>query len=192
VSIQTIAIIGGTAWLAALTVTVLATVRQVAIVMVRLDRDAGPAVPVDDGLEVGSRVAEPVTRHIAPVPDRPSFVLVLAAVCQPCHELAGGLVDVDTSAPMVALVSGAEGSLADELAGRLPPSVRTVTREDAGAAVGALQVSTTPFVFEIRSGKVAAKAAVRGLDHLKDFISEAETVSTAELWPEPKVVTHAV
>jgi hypothetical protein len=183
-----VALVAVAAWLLVLTISLLATIRQIALVMVRLDTDAGTAAPVDDGIDVN----EPAPAELLPLlpehPELPSFVLVLAGVCNPCRELAPRLDEVRTSLTLTVLVTGSHEQLVDEVADMLPASARSVVGETASTAVSALRIRTTPFAFEFRDGRLAAKAAIRDIDHLKSYVEEAENVSTSKLWPPLEVV----
>jgi hypothetical protein len=85
------------------------------------------------------------------------------------------------------LVAGGDQRLASELIALLPDAVRTIGGDAARDPIAALSISTTPFVFEFRDDRLAAKAAVRGFDHLARYVSEAESVPTSELWPDLEV-----
>jgi thiol-disulfide isomerase/thioredoxin len=186
-ALETTLVVGLGVWMLLLTVTVLVVVRQIAVVMLRLDRDGSGSAPVDDGIDVGSAVPGAVAGVLDTVGDRPSFVLVLAAVCGPCRELAPQLRAVEPTTPLTVLVVGGDERLAGELVALIPTDTRTVTGAAARDAAAALEISTTPFVFEVRDERIAAKAAVRGFDHLAQYINEAESVMTSELWAAGEV-----
>jgi thiol-disulfide isomerase/thioredoxin len=180
-ALETTVVVVLAAWMLVLTVTLLVAIRQIAVIMLLLDRDGEGPAPVDDGIDVGSELPTSVARLIDPLPDRPSFVLVLAAVCGPCRELAPQLDAVSTSTPLTVLVVGGDPRLAGELAQLVPSPIRTVTGGAARDASTALGITTTPFVFEFREQRLAAKAAVRGLEHLQRYVDEAEAVTTSDL-----------
>jgi len=176
------------AWLAAVTLVTLLLVRQVGLVTVRLDRDLQGAAPVEDGLEVGDPVPEPV-RAWLDGRGGPQFILILGAVCGPCRELAADLEDRSVGSPVLAIISGNPSS-ARTLQEALPAAIPSMLDPTAHAAVRALAISTTPFVFEVRGGRIAAKAALRGAEHLERFIGDAETVPDEELLPLLEVKGH--
>jgi hypothetical protein len=176
------------AWLAALTLLGLLLVRQVGLMTVRLDRDLHGAAPVEDGLAVGDPIPEPI-RSWLDGRGGPQFILVLGAVCGPCRELAEDLDGRAIGSPVLAVISGNPGS-ARRLQEALPAAIPSMLDPAAHAAVRALGISTTPFVFEVRGERIAAKAALRGADHLERFIGEAESVPDEELLPVLEVKGH--
>jgi hypothetical protein len=184
-----VALVAVATWLLVLTITLLATIRQLALVMVRLDAEGQTAAPVDDGMDINEPAPAEVADLLEPDPEQPSFILVLAGVCSACREIAPRLGELPAGARIVVLLAGADDGLVGELADMLPPSVRAIRGEPATAAVTALRIRTTPFIFEFRDGRLAAKAAVRDVDHLKRYLEEAETVRTSELWPDLEVVS---
>lgn len=188
-TLELVAMVIVAGWLAVLTVVALLLVRQIGLLTVRLDRDAQATAPVGDGLAVGQEIPE-MMRPWLDEHTGPQFILVLGAVCAPCREIADELQDASLKSPVLALISGRRAP-AQALRDMLPSTVRTVLDPDAEAAVRGLAISTTPFVFEVRGRRIAAKAALRGTDHLERFISEAEAVPTEELQPILEVKAHA-
>ncbi len=175
-------VVAAVVWLSLLTFVILLLVRQIGLITVRLDRERDDARPVSDGLEMGSEVPAQVAELIEPgEAESPAFVLVLAAICNPCRDLLEGLDGFAPRSPIVALVSGPEAP-ARALAETIPPYITAVRDPEADRAIRALEIGTTPFVFEVRANRVAAKAALRGADHFIRFVREAETVTTTELW----------
>lgn len=159
-------------WLLALTVVVMLVVRQVALVTIRLDRGRDQAAPVRDGLPIGSELP-PAAVEVVPAQDAgPSFLLILAAICGPCRELARSLRDLPLAGRAAAVISGSP-DLAAELAAQLPDGIRVVLDPAAEAVVSELAISTTPFVFEVRDGRIAAKVAVQGPEHLSSFVGDS-------------------
>lgn len=80
----------------------------------------------------------------------------------------------------MALASGRAETI-EMLTSAIPDWVKVVRDPEALAAIRTLDVVTTPFVFEVREGRVAAKAALRDAEHLLEFITEAESVPTSRL-----------
>jgi hypothetical protein len=178
---MTIALIGLAAWCAILTLIVLACIRQIAILDVRVDRQLFSGTePVEDGLELGQPVPAEVAALIPAPAAGPWFVVLLSSTCTTCRDLAFEMQHFDLDAPVLGLVAG-RSEVADVIAEVLPAGVTTTRDPQATAAAAALAVKTTPFVFEFRRGTLVAKAAVRGADHLKRFMAEAGTVSDEEL-----------
>lgn len=169
-------------WIAVLTLTAVLLVRQVALLTVRLDRIGEEGRPVGDGLAVRDEVPAEVARLLPSAGEEdPSFVLILGAVCNPCRELLEQMAGIVPESPICALIAG-RSPAATSMMELVPDGISCVGGPDAAAAVDALHISTTPFVFEVRSNRIAAKAALRGAEHLVRFIGEAESVSTSDLW----------
>lgn len=169
-------------WCAVLTLVVLACIRQIAVFGLRIDKTLFSGTePVDDGLELGSPIPPEVTELFAGIPtDGPSFLVLMSSTCTTCRDLAFELSDTTFDRPVVTLVAG-RSELVDIIVAALPVSTTVVRDPEATLAAKALDIKTTPFVFEFRRGELAAKAALRGADHLKRFIGEAATVSDSDL-----------
>jgi hypothetical protein len=170
------------AWCAVLSVVVLACIRQIAVLGLRIDKTLFSGTdPVDDGIALGSRVPPQVAELFGALPaGGPSFLVLMSSTCTTCRDLAVELSDTVFAAPVVTLVAG-RSELVGVVVDALPASTAVVRDPQATAAARALDVKTTPFVLEFRRGEVAAKAAPRGADHLKRFIGEAAAVSDEEL-----------
>jgi hypothetical protein len=170
-AIAVAALVLAAVWLVALTVVVMLLVRQVGLVTIRLDRAREQSSPVNDGLATGSDLPESAV-GVLPEDAEPAYLLILAAGCHPCRELADSMHDMPLSRA-VAIVSGRLDRAAD-LAGRLPRWLPATFDPQAATIVEELHVSTTPFVFEVRDGRIAAKAVVRGADHLASFLVRSQ------------------
>jgi hypothetical protein len=159
-------------WLASLTVVAILVVRQIGLITIRLDRARAEGAPVLDGLAVGTPLPAVADASLPPDTGGPRYLLILAAVCGPCRELADGMHRFPLAGRATAVISGFD-DLAAELATRVPDGVRVVTDPVAAAVADALAVSTTPFVFEVREGRVGAKAVLRGPEHLEAFLERS-------------------
>lgn len=179
----TTALIGMAVWCAVLTLVVLACIRQIAVLGLRVDKSLfSGAEPVDDGLELGAPAPREVQALFEgrPTGNGPSFVVLMSSTCTTCRDLAFELTGTTFDAPVATLVAG-RSELVDMIVEALPASTTVVRDPLATSAAQALDVKTTPFVFEFRRGQLAAKAALRGADHLKRFVTEAQTVSEDDL-----------
>ena len=124
-------VVAAVVWLSLLTFVILLLVRQIGLITVRLDRERDDARPVSDGLEMGSEVPAQVAELIEPgEAESPAFVLVLAAICNPCRDLLEGLDGFAPRSPIVALVSGPEAP-ARALAETIPPYITAVRDPEA-------------------------------------------------------------
>jgi hypothetical protein len=171
------AVIALGALLGGLCLVCLLLVRQVGLLTVRLDRMGDANRPVHDGLDVGASAPTAITDAIMPAASGPTYILVFAAICGPCRELAVGLPKVapPSDPRTMALISGGTKELGEGLAALLPDWVAVIEDPAATDLVNALQVETTPFIFEITRGEVSAKAALRGAEHLMAFLQEGES-----------------
>jgi thiol-disulfide isomerase/thioredoxin len=157
------------AWLAVLTLVAVLVVRQIGLLTVRLSVAGRAAALNADGIEVGSRLPEPVTSALPELnEERTSYVLMLSANCEPCRELAHDLSGHLLEEPIVALVPGKE-ELAEQVAEMLPPAVKTVLDPLADELGQALDIHSTPFVLEVRGGVVTEKSYVH--DGVSDFLA---------------------
>ncbi|HEV3000932.1 MAG TPA: hypothetical protein VGW75_09365 [Solirubrobacteraceae bacterium] len=180
-----VAIVAAGLWLAAATIALLALVRQVALLTLRLDRmEEGPTL---DGISVGSAAPPAVKAAVPEATEGRAHVLVLSATCAPCRELADELESVPVDDPVVALIGGETPSAA-AIGERLPPPIRVVLDPEASQAVDRLDLRTSPFLFTFDDGTVADKASVRNAAHLSALL-EASRRRQAEI-QHPMEVTH--
>jgi hypothetical protein len=177
-SLETVALVLVAAWLALISVLVLLLVRQVGLITVRLDRARSAGAPVADGLAVGEHLPPEVTDRLPDtVAQTRGYLLVLGAVCQPCRQLLDDLRDARFDAPVHAVVSGSTEH-ADAVMELVPDTMQAVTEPAATAIVHALEIESTPFVFEVKEGQITAKAMVRGAEHLLAFIDDGAAKGT--------------
>lgn len=155
-------------WLGALTLAVLAMVRQVALVTLRLDR-ADEARDLD-GLSIGSAVPDEVASVLPAGAHARTFLLMLEADCGPCRDLADGLHDQRFDERIVAIVAGDE-TRAASIASRLPETFAAVMGAPAAAAVKALDVATSPFLFLVENGEIAGKNGPRNAAHFRALVT---------------------
>jgi hypothetical protein len=155
------AVVAVAVWLVVATVVMILLVRQVGLLTLRADRaDEGPRL---DGISVGRDVPEAVSALLPGVRDRAN-VLILGATCGPCRELVDNLAPARITATTVAVIEGDEAA-AEGVASRLPSGIRRVTGARAAAAMKALDLQTTPFLFLVDDGVVVGKDVVRSADH---------------------------
>ena len=181
-ALGTTALVLAAVWMGALTVVAILIVRQIAIVMVRLDR-IGTGVmtlptyePMSEGPELGSQLPAEVARALPELGSGTSHVLLLSATCSPCRDMAEGLGRADLAAirkrsRVVALVPG-RAELADGVAAMLPTGIRQVRDPQATALANQLSIQRVPFALRVEAGKVTAKAPP--LDSTKDLLQFME------------------
>ncbi len=170
-------------WLLVLTVVSVLIVRQIALLTVRLDRLFDRNAPADDGLGIGAQIPDEISGILDAAPDQPTYLLVLGASCVPCRQLSLQLGYADLLPDnIIALISGhAEHRAA--IVELLPASIRTITDPKARELIDALEVSTTPFCFEIQRERIRGKTVLDDVDEFKRFTSEAVALSLTEVAP---------
>ncbi|CAA9564346.1 MAG: hypothetical protein AVDCRST_MAG49-2767 [uncultured Thermomicrobiales bacterium] len=170
-TIGVVAIVLAGLWLAALTVVVVLVVRQVALIMVRLERStaasgdvniAEPTYdydPTTDGLAVGSRVPDDVAQELPELGSGTTQLLLLSAHCNPCREMAVqlGRRPVGAFGRVVALVPGTP-ALADGVVDALPAGIRPIRDPVATGIAKSLEIRRVPFALRVEGGVIAAKA----------------------------------
>ena len=144
-------------WLAVLTFVVLALVRQLGLVVVRL-RTGETRIDLDgDGPEIGSLATLASLPSGALTGDH--VLVIMSATCAPCRDLSLGLRRIESEIPSGVLVMLAgESTLAQAMAGLLPSNVEVFFDPVAQATADALNVSTTPFALDLSDTRVEGKA----------------------------------
>lgn len=180
----TIALVLAAIWMGLLTLAVVLTIRQVAILMVRLDR-LGEGVgaigsfydPMAEGPEIGSRLPDEVARSLPELGSGTTHLLLLSATCGPCRDMAEGLgrAGIPKEGRVLALIPGRR-ELADGLVAMLPAGVRHVRDPQATALARGLSIQRVPFALRVESGTVTAKAPP--LDSTADLIQFIEKRAT--------------
>lgn len=176
-------------WLLALTVLLVLTVRQFALLTVRLDTLGQHATDppqgedydvLNDGLPVGARVPAEVLEAIPDAMDGTVYVLLISALCRSCRLLAADIEDRRQSftAPFVALVPG-PAAVAREIVAMLPPGTRAIHDPVAGTlAQTHLAVRSTPFLLRVERGTLTAKSFVGSVADLAGFMTQYPPVTT--------------
>jgi hypothetical protein len=113
----------------------------------------------DDGPEIGSTLPEDVA-EVMPEGE-PAYLLLISAGCDPCRELVAELDGHRFEQKVVALVPGRQEQ-AGELAALLPPSIRVVLDPEATELAESLDLESTPFALEVKSGTVSRKVHLYG------------------------------
>lgn len=88
-----VAVVVAGVWLGALTLVVILTVRQIALLTARLDHAAtlapSPSYSLaDEGPKIGSRIEETVLRWVPELAAPKAHLLLLSSTCGPCREFA--------------------------------------------------------------------------------------------------------
>jgi hypothetical protein len=167
-ALGTVAVVLLAVWLGAISIALLATVRQVALLTLRLDRE--DKARELDGLSIGSSVPAEVASVLPNGTHERTFLLLLEAECGPCRELVDGIHGQEFEERVVAVIVG-EQSRAQALAERLPPSFSPVLGDEATAALKSLDVATSPFLFLVEGDAVAGKNGPRNAAHFRTLVT---------------------
>lgn len=157
--LETFAVAAAAVWLALLSLVLVLVVRQLGILTVRLDATSPVTARSDDGPEIGSDLPQEAAAVLADVRDGVRYLVLMAATCRPCRELAAELGERDLDARFLALVPGRE-QLADGLISLLPAQLRVIRDPVATEVAESLGITSTPFAVEVEDGKVSGKAYV--------------------------------
>lgn len=164
-------------WLGILSVVLLLTIRQIALLSARLDRNV--PLPLDrDGLDIGAMVPDEVIQTLPQLADGTIYLLLLSSTCSTCREVASSFGAHDGEEQIVALVPGPE-ELADALIGELPERMTTIRDPIATEVASKMQLETTPFAFEIDGGKVSGKAYLHSYEDYLDLSTFKSRVENA-------------
>ena len=166
-------------WLGVLTLVIILTIRQIALLTVRLSMvNTVPDAPVftddtfslaDDGPDVGSSIPEEVVSLLPGLPELVegrAYVLLISATCTSCRKLAAELRGHRFQRPVIALVPGSE-ELARGLVQLLPAGMHIVRNPEATRVAKSLQIRSTPFAVAIENGTITKKAYMY---HAADFV----------------------
>lgn len=169
-------------WLSILSIVLLLTVRQIALLTERLDK-AGTSTSLDrDGIDIGVVVPDKVIAALPQLADGRTYLLLLSSICGPCREMATALGRHAFEDDIVALVPG-PAELAETLIAELPSTVLAIADPVATDVASHLQLESTPFAFAIEGGRVTGKAYLHSDDDFLDlltFQTEAQVVDLAQ------------
>ena len=194
---QTAALVVVAIWLGLVTLVLVLVVRQVALLMARVERgdSSVPLSPMplsQDGLQIGSTIPREVLDTVPEANDEVVYLLVLSSTCGPCRELVPKLERHTFAQPMVAIVPG-PAEAANEFLNVLPPYMRVVVDPEATAIANMLEVESTPFAMEVESGVVTGKAYLHedtDLVNLIDARASSDARDVAQAMKEVKSHVH--
>ena len=184
-------------WMALLTIVSILAIRQIGLLTIRLDvalahagRDIANAGPL-----LGSEVPSAAVSILPELRVEHRIVLLLSAGCAPCQSLAAdlGSQPLVDSTTVIALVPG-DNAQAQKLIYALPNDIQSIRDPVAGELTTIFQLTTSPFVVEIRDGKITRKSVVAQAVDLRDFLvldSAESFVQTRHATVRQEVVSHA-
>jgi hypothetical protein len=175
-TLEVVALVAVAGWLALLTLGLLLTIRQVALVMVRLDTGATES---DDGPMIGMPVPREAIDVLPDLDLELRYLLFLTPNCGPCGTLASELDDPRLAEqPVIAVLRGDERGAGD-LGARLPSRMARIEDPDASVIAESLRVRGAPFAVQVEHGIVSGRAVVAGADDLVRLV-DAHAYSDAE------------
>jgi hypothetical protein len=167
-------------WLAVLTVVVLASVRQIALLDLRVELGS-PNRAASDGPEIGSDLPESAAAALSTVNgDGPSYLLFVSPTCAPCVEIASQLHHREMPRPVYALFSG-DDRMASDFDAMFPPHIETLRDPIASDVAQALNINVTPFALQVENHVITGRAHLRSADDLVQLIEAYAVSDAAEL-----------
>ncbi len=203
VTLVTIVLIVFGVWLAALTLVTGLTVRQIALLTLRLsmwadqntDQMEPTSVPSfwldNDGPEVGSQIPVEVVKQLPELERERIYILLLSSTCTPCRKVAIEVAKhrFDPSTSIMALVPGPE-DLANALIEILPPEIHTIRNPVAVSIAQSLNIKSTPFALAIENGIVVKKAYMHRSTDFSHFVEEKVPSEASKTDHSHKEVTY--
>lgn len=194
----TIALVVAAVWLAVLTIVVMASVRQVAL-LTQWVNERGASQ--DDGLDVGAALSEEAQLAIPELRQGLCYVVFLGGDCQPCREFA---VEASRDEELhkhaedlrvVTVVTGTPRQV-EGISRLLPRWFRVIEGDEATRLTDEFMVQTTPSVYETEQGAVTGRAvAGYGVVNFVNLIHARATSDAAEFagsHPADALQIHAV
>lgn len=179
----TIALVVAAVWLSVLTIVVMASVRQLAL-LTQWVKERGSSQ--DDGLDVGAVLSDEAQLAIPELHDGLCYVVFLGGDCQPCREFAveasrdEELTKRRDDLEVVAVVTGSQRQ-AEGMSRLLPSWFRVIRGEEAAHLTDEFLVQTTPSVYEAERGAVTGRAvAGYGVVNFVNLIHARATSDAAE------------
>lgn len=177
-----------TVWLAVLSLAVLLTIRQIAILTVRADNVSSMDMN-DDGMQLGLEVPIEVIQEL-PDLQRTGVVVLMSSTCGPCREVASTMDGLAVADPITVLLTGDEEQRR-VVAALLPASVLIVEDPVAARLAELLQIRSSPFAMRISERIVVGKAYLSESRTLERLYGPAPEVGTRNsLTSDLEVVGH--
>ncbi len=163
-------------WLLAVTVAVLALVRQIGLVTVRLEYRPSPAP--DGGPMIGSRVPAAAREVVPELELGRVAILFLSPTCAPCAQIAPELGSFRQQ--VIAAVPGTDEAAA-EFARLIPAQMRVIRDPDATKLGHAFEVQGAPFLVAAEAGIVSGKAYLSTVEDLGRFFEKYDESNVSEI-----------
>jgi hypothetical protein len=165
--IETTALVVLGAWTGVLTLAVLLSVRQIALLTHRVNIANEFFSFAHDGPEVGLKLSPALRAAIPALNEQmPTYLLNISATCAPCRELAVELGGRPFDERVVALLSGSD-ELASAVIELLPESFSIIRDPQATELAELLQIKSTPFTVVVEGGFVVGKSYVNSVSDLE-------------------------
>jgi hypothetical protein len=186
--LETVALVLVAVWLALLTLVVVLLVRQLGLIVARLEDDPSAFSLANDGPPIGDELPGEVATALPSVNGGPSYLMLMSATCGPCRRLATDLQDTLLGVPVTALVPGRE-ELAASLIELLPAEIHVVRDPEASELAERLGIRSSPFGVALDGATVSGKSYLNRVADLMRLIHSQETAGPA-LEAAPMEVTH--
>lgn len=171
-TMETVALVVASAWMAILTLVVLLLVRQVGLIAARLEESGTMFSLADDGLPIGSKVPDEAVLLLPDLAAGVTHLVVMAASCAPCRTLVADLNAHPTEHEFVALVPGSQ-ELAETITASLPAGAVSVLDPVAKELSNLLSVRSTPFGLEITDQVVTSKRFLTSAADLERLMEDS-------------------
>lgn len=153
--VASVAVVLMAAWLLVLTLGLVLSIRQIAILSQRVSAGASFDLE-DDGLHLGTELPRELVAELGH-DSEPFYVLLISAGCGSCREIAHDLRDQPLPSSVIALVPGQE-ELADRVIELLPPAYTMIRDPRASEIARELSIKSTPYALAIADRVVRGKA----------------------------------
>lgn len=177
---ELVALVAASIWLGVITIVLLMMIRQISLLTLRISRTS-QAVPIveddfsiaDDGPQVDSAIPNEATTILPELHRGETILLLVAATCRGCRELAADLSKSHVEFTIMAMVPGPP-ELADAVVGLLPSGMQVMRDPEATRLADALSIQSTPFAVVLKEGKVTAKSYIsNGKADLMELVRNA-------------------
>ncbi|MGB1583891.1 MAG: hypothetical protein ACPHCI_08910 [Solirubrobacterales bacterium] len=180
--------IGGVAliWLILLTIGVLACVRQVALLSAGQFAGSEQAPKMDDqviGPAIGTELSDELLTRLGYSGDPgPLISIFVTQSCPICLDLLPELVPARFESPVTVVIPGGTERIPAYFDDSVYDVQHTMVLDpEADSIMRELDLQAVPFMIEIRNGLVVSKTSVRGFDHVKRYVAEAEATSDEDV-----------
>lgn len=186
--VETVALVLAAIWLGLLTLVVVLLVRQLGLIVARLEEEPSGFSLANDGPPIGDELPEEAAAALPSVNGGASYLMLMSATCGPCRKLATDLQDTLLGVPVTAIVPGREEPAA-ALVEMLPTEIHVVRDPEASELAEMLGIRSSPFGVALDGTTVSGKSYLNRVADLMRLIHSQEKAGEA-LEAAPMEVTH--